>query len=125
MKLEIMLPSGVFLDTEVDKVVAECSHGNFCLLPRHIDMSTALVPGIFSYVAEGEVYHLAVDSGVLVKQGESIRVASRAAVTGEIGTLEEEVRKMEEEAGDAEKSARSAVAKLEANFVRGLIEVEK
>ena len=53
-----------------------------------------------------------------------MRVSSRAAVAGELGKLEAEVLRMQDEAAEAEKSARSAVARLEAGFVRTLIEVE-
>jgi F-type H+-transporting ATPase subunit epsilon len=124
MNLKILLPSGVFLDRIVEKVKAESSLGGFCLLPRHIDMASALAPGILTYFEDGEPNHLAVNGGVLIKQGDSVRISSRAAVSGELGELQEEVGRMQDEAVEAEKSARSAVARLEAGFVRSLIEVE-
>lgn len=125
MKLKILLPSGVFMDRVVDRIVAESSMGGFCLLPRHIDLASSLVPGILTYFVGGEPAYLAVDGGVLVKQGDSVRISSRAAVAGELGELQSEVMRMQEEASEAEKTARSAVARLEAGFVRSLIEVEK
>ncbi|OEU65209.1 MAG: F0F1 ATP synthase subunit epsilon [Desulfovibrio sp. S3730MH75] len=124
MKLKIMLPSGVFLDCEVDKIVAECKRGGFCLLPNHIDMATALSAGILTYFHQGKTTNLAVDTGVLIKKGELVRISSRAAVKGEIGKLESEVNRMLDDASEAEKAARTTVAKLEAGFVRSLIEVE-
>ncbi|CCO24771.1 ATP synthase F1, epsilon subunit [Maridesulfovibrio hydrothermalis] len=124
MKLKILLPSGIYLDRTVDKVLAESMHGGFCLLPNHIDMASALAPGIFTYFSDGQPSHLAVDAGVLIKKGDTVRISSRAAVAGELGELESEVRRMQYEAAEAEKSARKAVAKLEAGFVRSLIEVE-
>ena len=124
MRLKILVPAGLFLDRLVDKVLGESTQGGFCLLPNHIDTASALAPGILTYVAEGEPYHLAVNGGVLVKKGDAVRVSSRAAVAGELGKLEAEVLRMQDEAAEAEKSARSAVARLEAGFVRTLIEVE-
>ncbi len=124
MKLKILLPSGVFLDRIVDKVLAESSLGGFCLLPKHLDMASSLAPGILTYFEDGEPNYLAVDGGVLVKQGESVRISARVAVSGELGKLQAEVERMQEDAAEAEKSARSAVARLEAGFVRSLIEVE-
>lgn len=124
MKLKIMLPSGIYLDRMVEKVKAESCVGGFCLLPNHIDMASALAPGILTYFAEGEFFHLAVDGGVLVKKGDSVRISSRTAVAGNLGELELEVKHMQDAAAEAEKSARSTVAKLEAGFVRSLIEVE-
>ncbi|ACS80293.1 hypothetical protein [Maridesulfovibrio salexigens] len=124
MRLKILIPAGLFLDRLVDKVLAESTKGGFCLLPNHIDTASALAPGILTYEVEGQAHHLAVNGGVLVKKGDSVRVSSRAAVAGELGELEAEVLRMQDEASEAEKSARSAVAKLEAGFVRTLIEVE-
>ncbi len=66
MRLRIFQPSEVFLDTEVTKVVGESPAGSFCLLPRHIDMATGLVPGILSYESEkGEEFFLALDRASL------------------------------------------------------------
>ncbi|WP_320008506.1 F0F1 ATP synthase subunit epsilon [Maridesulfovibrio sp.] len=124
MRLKILLPAGLFLDRPVDKILAESILGGFCLLPNHIDAASALAPGILTYESEGEQHHLALNGGVLVKKGDAVRISSRAAVAGELGELEAEVLRMQDEAAEAEKSARSAVAKLEAGFVRSLIEVE-
>ncbi|WP_432737502.1 F0F1 ATP synthase subunit epsilon [Maridesulfovibrio sp. FT414] len=124
MRLKILLPTGLFLDRIVDKVLAESSVGGFCLLPKHIDMASTLAPGILTYFEEGEPNYLAVNGGVLVKQGDAVRISSRGAVAGELGELQNEVERMQDEAVEADKSARSAVARLEAGFVRSLIEVE-
>ena len=70
MKLKVVLPSGVLLDQEVVKVVAEAENGSFCLLPRHVDFVAALVPGILAFTpAQGDEAFLATDEGVLVKCG--------------------------------------------------------
>ena len=124
MRLKILIPAGLFLDRPVDKILAESTRGGFCLLPNHIDTASALAPGLLTYESEGEQHHLAVNGGVLVKKGDAVRISSRAAVAGQLGGLEAEVIRMQDEAAEAEKSARSTVAKLEAGFVRSLIEVE-
>lgn len=126
MKLRILLPSKVFLDEEVVKVTGESPLGGFTLKPRHIDMATAIVPGIMSYRTEsGEDIHLAVDRGVAVKRGPTITVAAHNAVRGELGTLESEVRKMLTVTDEHERTARTAVARLEADFVRRFLEFGK
>ena len=48
MQVKILLPSTVFLDQVAKKLVAEGQNGFFCLLPRHIDYTNALVPGILT-----------------------------------------------------------------------------
>ena len=126
MRLKIFLPTEMFLDQEVLKVVGEGAGGGFCLLPRHIDYVTALAPGILSYEPSGggEKF-LAVNRGILVKRGESVSVATRFAQAGVLGELEDEVRKMILQEDDKEKMARSAAAGMEANFVRGMLEFGK
>jgi len=37
MNLKILLPAGILLNEQVNKVIAEAVNGSFCLLPRHID----------------------------------------------------------------------------------------
>ena len=46
MKLKVLLPTEIFINEEVEKVVAEADNGYFCLLPRHVDFVSALVPGL-------------------------------------------------------------------------------
>ncbi|MEZ0576907.1 F0F1 ATP synthase subunit epsilon [Halodesulfovibrio aestuarii] len=124
MRLRIFLPHTELLDTETVKIKAENPMGYFTLKPRHIDMTSTLVPGILSYTTStGKTEYLAVDYGLLVKQGDMVKVVSRRAFLGELGKLEAEVRRMTEIEDERERSARSAVARLEADFVRRFLEV--
>jgi F-type H+-transporting ATPase subunit epsilon len=125
MNLKILLPAGVLLNEEVNKVTAEAVNGSFCLLPRHIDCVAALAPGILSFVSvEGKEEFLAVDEGILVKAGPEVLVSSTRAVRGaELGKLKETVERVFRHVDDQEKSARSTMAKLEADLVRGFMEL--
>ena len=126
MRLKILTPSEVFLDEEVSKVVGEGTSGSFCLLPRHIDYVTALVPVILSYqTTEREEHFLALHRGILVKQGDQVLVSTRLAVRGELGKLQEEVKRMIHDVDEKEKITRSACARLEANLVRRFVEFGK
>jgi len=123
MQFELILPLERFLEVEAEKIVARSAMGGFCLRPRHIDMSSALVPGILSWWPPGgEEQFVAVNGGILVKVGERVQVASRHAVTGELGQLKDAVKLMLEEQDDLERSARTALARLEARFVRGVLD---
>ena len=51
MNCKILLPSEVFFNKEVAKVVAEADNGRFCLLPQHIDFVASLVPGVLIIVS--------------------------------------------------------------------------
>jgi len=127
MKLKILLPTEVLLDEEVSKVTAEAQNGSFCLLPAHIDFVAALVPGLLSFEAiEGKEVFLAVDEGVLVKDGRNVWVSTRNAIRGEdLGRLRKTVEEKFKVLDDREKTARSAMAKIEANFVRRFLEIQR
>jgi F-type H+-transporting ATPase subunit epsilon len=125
MNLKILLPTGVLLHEEINKITAEAVNGLFCLLPRHIDFLAALAPGILSFVSmEGKEEFLAVDEGGLVKAGQEVLVSSTRAVRGgELGQLKETVERVFRKIDDQEKAARSTMAKLEADLVRGFMEL--
>ncbi len=127
MRLKVAIPTKILLDEEVVKVSAEAQDGWFTLLPAHIDFVAALVPSLLSYEdASGREGVLAVDEGILVKQGPQVIVSSRSAVRGP--GLEELARTVEQEFAtldEHERQARSALAKMEADFIRNLMESEK
>ncbi len=125
MHLKLLLPTEILIDQTVTKVTAEAENGSFCLLPNHIDFVAALVPGILSFESEtGEEFFLAVDEGILVKQGAVVRVSVRNAVQGEnLESLQQQVQQQFRQLDEQEKLARSVLARLETSFVREFIEL--
>ncbi len=124
MRLKVVLPMKVFIDQDVNKVIAEAGNGYFCILPKHIDFVAALVPGILSFEHDGEEEFLAIDEGILVKCSSDVRVSTRRAVRSkDLGTLkqtlEEEFRILDER----EKKTRSILAKLELDFARRFLKL--
>ncbi len=119
MKLTVLLPAGVLVDQEVTKVTAEAENGSFCLLPRHVDFVTALVPGLLSFeTGTGEEEFLAVDEGILVKRGPEVTVSTRNAVRGaSLGQLREAVEERFHVLDEREQQAREVLARLEADLV--------
>ena len=127
MRLKVLAPGRTVLDEPVERVVAEAENGSFCLLPRHVDFVSALVPGILAYVPEGgSERFLALDRGVLVKCGPEVLVSTREAVAGaDLGRLRATVREELARLDERELRARSALARLEAGFVRSFLELEE
>lgn len=127
MKLKILLPTEVFLDREVNKVIAEAENGSFCLLPRHVDFVAVLVPGILCFGIDQEKEEfLAVDEGVLVKCGDDVMVSVRNAVRGpELGELRRTIEQQFEALSEQEKKAKTALAKLESDFFQQFLNLEK
>jgi F-type H+-transporting ATPase subunit epsilon len=122
-----MLPTEILLDVEAVQVNAEAQNGAFSLLPRHIDFTTALVPGLLSYVTEdGSEEFIGVDEGILVKVGPEVLVSTRNAAMGpDLGKLQEMIEKQFTELDEHERQARSAFARMEADLVRRFVELEK
>ena len=120
MDLKILLPAGVLLEEEVAKVTAEAENGFFTMLPRHIDFVSALVPGIFSYLTlDGKEHFIALDEGVIVKQGGQVYVSAARAVPGDDlehldATVENELKVLDE----SEKKARTVMSRLEVDTLR-------
>lgn len=125
MRLTVQTPAERMLDCVVSKVVAEGLNGSFCLRPRHVDLVSALVPGLFYYeTAQGAGHYLALDRGLLVKQGSLVSVAVRNAVSGgELVDLLEVVHLRFRALDEQERVVRSAVARLESDFLRRFMEL--
>lgn len=125
MKLKVLVPTEVLVNGEVTKIVAEADNGHFCLLPRHIDFLAALVPGILSYTdLTGQERVVAVDEGLLVKQDQEVLVSTRQAILGsDLGQLRETVKEEFETLDERQRVCHSAIASLEANFLRRFLEL--
>ena len=121
MMLKVLLPFQIFVDTtEVVRIVAETSAGSVGLLPNRLDCVAVLVPGILIYEPPqgGEVF-IAVDEGVLVKTGGSVRISVRRAIAGtDLEQLHEQVEQAFLHQGASEQQAQWVMAKLETGFLR-------
>ena len=126
MNLQIFLPTDIFLEKDVSKITLEDESGFRTILPRHIDFVTALVPGILTIFADSQEEFLAVDKGILVKQGASITVSTRNAVGGaDLGTLQKMVEEQYRHISDRERNARNAIVRLESDFARKMLEFKR
>ena len=137
MILHLLTPIRTVVLAPVSKIVAEAPNGSFGLLPRHTDFLSTLVPGLLMYVAEfdsntqqtstderTETY-VACDAGLLVKQGDRVMISVRQAFEGsDLGTLRETVERKFAALDERSRMCQSAIASLEANFLRRLLEME-
>jgi F-type H+-transporting ATPase subunit epsilon len=127
MNLKVLLPFRVFAEKKyVLRIVAETRSGSFGLLPRRLDCTAALVPGILTYetTEEGTVY-VAVDEGVLIKTGTEVVISVRNAIGGaDLGKLREAVEREFLNLDQHQRSVRSVLAKLESGFVRRFLEFQ-
>ena len=124
MRLVVSSPNVRVLNEEVRKVSAEGALGSFTLLPHHVDYVTAVRPGILTFEdTSGRERNVAIDEGILLKEGPVVRVACRnAVISGDLGQLEATVRDQFLALSERERTARTAFARLEADFVRRFLE---
>lgn len=126
MRLEVITPTNVCVDTDVRRIVAEAPEGFFGVLPNHGDFVTVLVPGILVFEPEqGPERFVALHSGTLVKCGAHVHAAVQGAIEGDnLGWLREQVETRFRQQDEDERAARAAMAMLEANMIRRFRELE-
>lgn len=127
MRLRILAPESVQIDEPVQKVIAEAEDGSFCLLPRHVDFAAILVPGLLAFEREdGEEMVLALDRGMLVKCGDEILVSTPRVIGNRpLGELQQAVEEELQSLDQREQKARSALGRIEADFIRRLVDTER
>ncbi|HNP26258.1 MAG TPA: F0F1 ATP synthase subunit epsilon [Nitrosomonas sp.] len=126
MRLQVLLPTEVLVDEQVVKVVAEAENGSFCLLPRHVDFVSALVPGILSFhTFGGSECFAAVDEGILVKCDREVFISTLNGVRGsDLNHLQALIDERFLELDEHERKARTALARLEAGTLRSFRELQ-
>lgn len=127
MILKVLVPTEVVLERPIASLTADGQNGSFCLRPRHIDFVAALVPGLLYFVESQQETEgfVAIDQGILLKYGDQVTVSVRHAVFGP--QLEELLNIVDERFGaidDQQRQVRSAMSRLEADFMRRFMELK-
>lgn len=127
MRLKVITPTGTVLNEEVTRIVAEGPDGAFGMLPRHADHVSLLSPGILTYETQGGTErYVGIDSGTLVKCAVEVLVSVLGAVKSDrLEGLGQRVAREFSVQDEEEREARSALARLEAGFVRGFLDLER
>ncbi|MFH0809149.1 MAG: F0F1 ATP synthase subunit epsilon [Pseudomonadota bacterium] len=123
LRLRVITPTEVVLDDDVVSVVAEDASGAFGIWARHEVMAAVLVPGIMRCrTAAGKTMFIAVDRGVLEKEGGLLRVAVRRAVVSEdYRQLEDLLRRRLAQTEESEAAARDAFSRLSLSVMQRLL----
>jgi F-type H+-transporting ATPase subunit epsilon len=100
-RVEVVTPTGVVLDKEVEEVVAPGIVGEFGVLIGHTPMLTFIRPGVFSYLENDKFVRFAVGSGfcevlkdsvsVLVDEAYKIEQLDAAEAQAELAGLEQQL----------------------------------
>ncbi|MEL7500205.1 MAG: F0F1 ATP synthase subunit epsilon [Planctomycetota bacterium] len=127
MQVQVATPTSLIVNQACTKVIAEGAHGCFGILPRHIDYLALLVPGILILSDEsGQETFLAVDEGILIKHGSDVHISVRRAIRGDdLVSLKTTVHQRFVQLDEADRNCQTAIASLEANFLRQFLEMQK
>jgi F-type H+-transporting ATPase subunit epsilon len=102
MRLEVFTPTALLVDDAAVKVIAEGPEGY------------------------GEERLLGIDEGVLVKRGAEVRVSVLDAFeSDDLASLRKQVARRFLSLDEHERSARTALARLEAGAIRHVLEIER
>lgn len=125
MRLHIASPTAIVVDCDVVSVRAEDASGSFGILNGHADFLTVLEVSVVSWrTADGKSGYCAVRNGILtVSGGRDVAVATREAHVGDdLEQLEAVVLAGYRQHREAERTSRTASAKLRMQAIRHMVE---
>lgn len=126
MRLVVTDPVHVIVERDdIVAVRAEDASGSFGILKGHADFLTVLESSVLTWrSSDGRTGYCAVDGGILtVSGGDTISVATREAHLGDdLETLRADVIAAFRAREDAERTGRTAAARLRTRAIRGMVE---
>lgn len=127
MNVCLRLPTQVLYQGTALKLFAVAENGAFEILPNHIDFVTSLVPSVLILaLVDGSEKIIGIDEGILVKKGNQIEIAIQRGVLGkDLDSLQQNVQTRFIEVDEDERTARSALSRLEAGMVRQFAELQR
>ena len=127
MQVNIRLPQNLLFSGDAIKLTASAEYGSIGIWPNHADFVTALVPSVVVLIdQDNNELFFGVDEGLLVKKGHQVDLAVRRAIqSDDLATLRQSLADSFFEVDEQERSARTALAKLELGMVRQMSELKK
>lgn len=125
MRLRITSPTAIVVDCDVVSVRAEDASGSFGILNGHADFLTVLEVSVVSWrETAGRTGYCAVRNGILtVSGGKEVAIATREAHVGDdLDQLEAVVLAGYRQHREAERTIRTASAKLRMQAIRHMVE---
>ncbi|MBE6446324.1 MAG: hypothetical protein E7021_02870 [Alphaproteobacteria bacterium] len=122
MRLKVLTPTQILIDTPIEKVDFEAVDGYFTLLPKHIDFINSLKQTIVQYQVNNKSYYVACDRGVVVKKSDEVIISTALAISDDNleklkKTIEVDFKQMEQE----RKEVLVSMSKLEVGLTKGLM----
>lgn len=127
MHVSLRVPTRLLYQGLARKLQAVASGGAFGMLPRHTDWVAALVPSVLVLTGDdGHERFFGIDHGLLVKHGSRVDVAVRRAVQDDsLEALSQAAAASFERVDEEERTARTALSRLESGILRHFGELRK
>ncbi len=127
MTVSLRIPTGILYDGSAEELVASSKDGSFGILPNHVDYVTELVPSVLVLKTQATKEQLfGIDEGILVKHGHHVDICVRRAAQGaDLKSLTATIRESFVDMDEQEKTARSALSRLEADMVRNFARLKE
>ena len=127
MHVSLRLPTRLLHEGTALKLFAVAENGAFGMLPNHADHVSSLVPSVLVLTdTDGKEHFFGIDHGLLVKHGHQVDIAVRRAVRGDsLDTLAGSIDAMFSQVDEEERSARTAMSRLEVGMVRHFGQLRK
>lgn len=127
MAVELRLPDGLLFQGQAAKLYAQAENGAFGILPNHADFIASLVPSVLIVTeANGQERFFGIDQGLLVKHDRGVYVVVHRGLEGaDLTELASTVQQAFTTADEEERTARSALAKLELGMMKQLAELRR
>jgi F-type H+-transporting ATPase subunit epsilon len=123
MKLKIVTPEKLVLETDTDAVFVNTPDGEIGILTGHVHLVTPLQPGVLRYQQDASKHAVAVMGGLLRTDGQTVTVLATVAETA--GTID--LKRAEQAKDRAEKALQDKSAlsqeqalRMEAALMRSL-----
>jgi F-type H+-transporting ATPase subunit epsilon len=111
-RAEVVTPTGVILDKQVEEAIVPGTMGEFGVLIGHTPMLTFVKPGIFSYLDDGKFVKFVVGEGfcevlkdsvsVLVEEAHMVEDIDKNDATSELLSLEQQLTAVDQAENPAE-----------------------
>lgn len=125
MRIKLILPYKTILDKKVEKITAPGSNGDFQILPKHIDGTWSLKPGILTLTDHDTDFYYAINQGLVVKQGSIVYISIFQAIAGEsLEELSQTVAESLQILDERERKAREVLIKLETDTIKRFMELD-
>ncbi len=126
MILKILSPTGIVVNTPIQKIVFEGLNGYQTFLPKHINFLSVLTTGIIQYLdINNHLHYVACNQGIIIKKDDVVSVSVQKVICDDdLSNLTNRIKADFAEVEEERRETAVAMAKLEIGLTRGLMNLK-